>query len=83
MTCFTCKVCGKSTEGSGLENKWHCSKCNNKCLIQELLECHFEGLGQDRFHLRKKILLKIIKSCCGMKVGIALSIIKSVSYRNC
>ena len=63
MTNFKCKVCGKIVDGVGPENKWRCSKCNNKVLIGKLMACHTEGLGDDiNFSRQNKTLLNRVKS---------------------
>lgn len=75
MVCFKCKECGNNAQGSGPENKWRCSKCNNKVLLQKLLELHEKGLADDRdLAGQNKSLLKTIKRMQGMESGSDLEV---------
>ena len=75
MVCFKCKECGNNAQGSGPENKWRCSKCNNKVLLQKLLELHEKGLADDTdLAGQNKSLLKTIKRMQGMESGSDLEV---------
>ena len=68
MTYFTCKVCGQRTDGNDSENRWRCPKCNNKILIEKLLEYHSKGKREDIDFTRENTkLLKLIKKCEGLE----------------
>ena len=62
MVCFKCKECGNNARASGPENKWRRPKCNNKVLLQKLLQLHEKGLAEDTdLAGQNKSLLKTIK----------------------